>query len=300
MATQDIAVDGWALTMLSRDNVGYGSVCNSIGQLFGVFIANQGFIALSDPKWCHNYLGLTDNTSLVTLDSFMHFWGYVFIITTIWLWFFKKEIEPEGTEHPEGLLETCRQVYSICKLPAVQTLVLILLTCKVSFMPVDSAFTFKLQEYGMPKSTIATISPLLLLCGLLTPIIASDAVSNRPLNTFSIGLPIKIVISVAVWIILQYTRIVYLTETEPHWHFYGSLMVVSIVNEFASNIVFISLMSFFSKVSDPSIGGSYMTLLNTFTNLGAKWPNVLSLWLIPKLTFSKCSIPNKINEFFTT
>ena len=42
MATQDITVDGWALTMLSRDNVGYASVCNSIGQSFGYFLANQG------------------------------------------------------------------------------------------------------------------------------------------------------------------------------------------------------------------------------------------------------------------
>jgi PAT family acetyl-CoA transporter-like MFS transporter 1 len=42
MATQDIVVDGWALTMLSRENVGYASVCNSIGQAFGFFLANQG------------------------------------------------------------------------------------------------------------------------------------------------------------------------------------------------------------------------------------------------------------------
>ena len=47
MATQDIVVDGWALTMLSRENVGYASICNSIGQSFGFFLANQGFIALS-------------------------------------------------------------------------------------------------------------------------------------------------------------------------------------------------------------------------------------------------------------
>ena len=31
MATQDIAVDGWALTMLSKKNRGRGPVCNSIG-----------------------------------------------------------------------------------------------------------------------------------------------------------------------------------------------------------------------------------------------------------------------------
>ena len=32
-ATQDIAVDGWALTMLSKKNVGLASTCNSVGQV---------------------------------------------------------------------------------------------------------------------------------------------------------------------------------------------------------------------------------------------------------------------------
>ena len=36
MATQDIAVDGWALTMLSRENVGLASTCNTIGQTLGM------------------------------------------------------------------------------------------------------------------------------------------------------------------------------------------------------------------------------------------------------------------------
>ena len=45
MATQDIAVDGWALTMLLRENVGYASTCNSIGQAIGYFLVNQGISA---------------------------------------------------------------------------------------------------------------------------------------------------------------------------------------------------------------------------------------------------------------
>lgn len=35
-ATQDIAVDGWALTMLKRCNVGHASTCNSVGQTAGI------------------------------------------------------------------------------------------------------------------------------------------------------------------------------------------------------------------------------------------------------------------------
>ena len=37
-ATQDIAVDGWALTMLKRHNVGHASTCNSVGQTAGYFL----------------------------------------------------------------------------------------------------------------------------------------------------------------------------------------------------------------------------------------------------------------------
>jgi PAT family acetyl-CoA transporter-like MFS transporter 1 len=71
MATQDIAVDAWALTMLSRENVGYASMCNCVGQSFGIFLANQGFIALSDPTWCSRYLSMGPGESLINLAGFM-------------------------------------------------------------------------------------------------------------------------------------------------------------------------------------------------------------------------------------
>eukprot|EP00913_Durusdinium_trenchii_P035699 g33404.t1 len=34
-ATQDIAVDGWALTMLRKENCNYQATCNAAGQTFG-------------------------------------------------------------------------------------------------------------------------------------------------------------------------------------------------------------------------------------------------------------------------
>ena len=36
-------------------------------------------------------MGLAEGMSLVTLAGFMSFWGYVFIITTLIVWIFKKE-----------------------------------------------------------------------------------------------------------------------------------------------------------------------------------------------------------------
>ncbi|XP_043926439.1 acetyl-coenzyme A transporter 1-like [Protopterus annectens] len=72
-ATQDIAVDGWALTMLSRENVGYASTCNSVGQTAGYFLGNVLFLALESPDFCNKYLRFKPQpTGLVTLAG--NFW----------------------------------------------------------------------------------------------------------------------------------------------------------------------------------------------------------------------------------
>ena len=65
-ATQDIAVDGLALTVLSPQNRELGATCNAVGQTFGTFLAYVVFILL-------HARGLT------TLGQFMQLWGCVFI-----------------------------------------------------------------------------------------------------------------------------------------------------------------------------------------------------------------------------
>eukprot|EP01032_Pedospumella_encystans_P010456 gene10456-12216_t len=289
MATQDIAVDGWALTMLSRDSVGYASICNTIGQVIGVFIANQGFIALSDARWCHKYLGVNGG-GLVTLPQFMQFWGYVFVVVTIFIGIFKHEEPVDPSDHPDGLLETCKQVVAILKLPAIQSIAVILLTCKMAMAPADAVFSFKLQENGMPKSDIATISPLLLMAGLLVPSFASHYVTGHAMFTFMLGVCVKICTSLGLWFMVQQTREAYHDPTGPHMSFMAPLVVLMLLHEVAGNLTFISMMAFFSRISDPTIGGSYMTLLNTIANLGHKWTSSVALLLLPRMTFHACTL----------
>ena len=294
MATQDIVVDGWALTMLSRENVGYASICNSIGQSFGFFLANQGFIALSDATWCHRYLGTDEGQSFATLSGFMTICGWVFVILTVLITVFKTERPDETGEVPEGLVETYQHVIAIFRLKPVQKLTVLLLTVRIAFAPNDAVSGFKLQEYGMPKADIAMISPLLLVIGLVLPAVVSDAVSKRPLDIFMLGIPLKLVGSFLGWLAVQTAYRAYQDDhgipggASPGWWFFAPLVVIMVLNEVAGSLIFASVMSFFAKISDPAIGGTYMTLLNTVTNLGAKWPNATALYFLPKLTFSQC------------
>ena len=74
-ATQDIAVDGWALTMLSRKNVGYASTCNVVGQTIGFFLGNVGLLTLESKDFANKFRSVPQEYGFVDLSSKL-FYGY--------------------------------------------------------------------------------------------------------------------------------------------------------------------------------------------------------------------------------
>ncbi|KAJ8319956.1 hypothetical protein KUTeg_001543 [Tegillarca granosa] len=194
-ATQDIVVDGWALSMLSRRNVGWASVCNMVGQTGGFFLGNVLFLALESADFCNKYLRRSHlDIGIVTLSSFMYFWGVVIIITTTLLCILKGENKNIDVSHEQGLVDTYKHLLQIIKLPAVK---------KYTFY----IFTGSISTYCMRAS----------------------------------------------------------------------------------------FMAFHAKVSDPAIGGTYMTFLNTVGNLALKLPGTLSLWTVDSFTYKECSSGSNSN-----
>ena len=112
MATQDIAVDGWALNMLQRRNVGWASTCNSTGQTLGYTLSFIVFMALNNDAFSAQVraaVGISQpplaarsqGNPLLTLGSFMAFWGWVFAGCTVFIFVFKPE-NPSGTASKGG------------------------------------------------------------------------------------------------------------------------------------------------------------------------------------------------------
>jgi len=52
--------------------------------------------------------------------------------------------------------------------------------------------------------------------------------------------------------------------------------------------MFVGLMAFNAKISDPKVGGTYMTLLNTVANFGGNWPSTVALWLVDEISWATC------------
>ncbi|EDS44495.1 dynactin P62 subunit [Culex quinquefasciatus] len=51
-----------------------------------------------------------------------------------------------------------------------------------------------------------------------------------------------------------------------------------------SHSMFVAVMAFFARISDPAVGETYMTLLNTLSNLGGNWP--ITVWPEPEYAYA--------------
>ncbi|XP_012730281.2 acetyl-coenzyme A transporter 1 [Fundulus heteroclitus] len=293
-ATQDIAVDGWALTMLSRENVGYASTCNSVGQTAGYFLGNVLFLALESPEFCNKYLRLVPkDTGIVTLPDFLFFWGMMFLVSTTLVAIFKRENAPvrgrrNVPEETQGVMETYRLLFSIVKMPTVFTFCSLLLTAKIGFSAADAVTGLKLVEAGVPKEQLALLAvPMVPLQILLPVIISRYTAGPRPLDVFYKAFPFRLLIGLEYALLVWWTPSVKQEGGFP-LYYYAIVFFSYALHQVALYSMYVACMAFHAKVSDPLIGGTYMTLLNTVTNLGGNWPSTVALWLVDPLTSKEC------------
>ncbi|OMJ08591.1 hypothetical protein AYI69_g11016, partial [Smittium culicis] len=64
----------------------------------------------------------------------------------------------------------------------------------------------------------------------------------------------------------------------------------------ASTVMFVGLSAFVTRISDPIIGGTYMTLLNTLSNFGGTWPVYFVLESVDYFSNATCSVPKAVSS----
>nr|CAG4646977.1 EOG090X04K8 [Megafenestra aurita]SVE92332.1 EOG090X04K8 [Megafenestra aurita] len=297
-ATQDIAVDGWALTMLHRKNVGYASTCNSVGQTAGYFLGYVVVVAFESPDFCNKYLrSQPEPNGLLTLSGFLYFWGIIFFITTTLVWLLKKEEKPEenlnnkdDAEQDLSIMESYKLLLKIFKLPAIQWTVVILLTCKIGFSASDAVSGLKLVEMGVPKAQLALLAvPLVPLQIVLPLFISRYTAGPRPMQVFINAIPYRLMFGFIYAGLVWVTPRFQMEDGQFPFYYYALVVILYAIHQVTVYSMFVAVMAFFAKVSDPAVGGTYMTLLNTVCNLGGNWPSTLALWSVDALTWKSCN-----------
>eukprot|EP00731_Ephydatia_muelleri_P014852 Em0008g572a len=265
-ATQDVAVDGWALTMLSKENVGYASTCNSVGQTAGYFLGYTAFLALESKDFCNAYLrwGEPQERGIMDLSTFLFFWSVVFVTVTTLL-------------------------VQVFKLPSIQTYILLILTSKIAFSAADNITALKLIENGLPRDKMALMALPMIPLQIILPLVISRTTSGpRPLDLFTKSYFPRLVFGLAYAALVLWTPHVGVQGQFP-LYYYGVVVVATAIHQIFVYNMFVSLMAFNARVSDPAIGGTYMTLLNTVANIAVAIPKTVVLWLVDVVSFKDCT-----------
>lgn len=315
-ATQDIAVDGWALTCLSPESLPFASTAQTIGMNCGYFASFTVFLALSSPEFANKYLrSVPVDRGLFDLGGYLCFWGWMYLIVTGVLFFIpeeprhlrKRNIDQfsagfyKNEDHHNRYQQLVprywqelKSVYllmiEVLKLPNVQTLVVILLVAKLGFQVNEAATNLKLLEKGLSKEdlsiTVLIDFPFEMILGYYAGRWSSG---KGPLKPWLYGFAGRLFAALWAHVILYFFP--RLVDGKVPYSLFLTIIVQHLLNSFMSTVMFVSLCAFHTKIADPAIGGTYMTTLNTLSNYGGTWPRLIIFYLIDKFTLATCSVP---------
>jgi MFS transporter, PAT family, solute carrier family 33 (acetyl-CoA transportor), member 1 len=259
-ATQDIAVDGWAISLLSIQNISYASTAQTVGLTAGSFLSHTVFLALQAPEFANRWFRSTPlDTGVWTLGSYMAFWGWAYLIVTIGLAVLKKE---EKNKEKDGILEVYQSMWSVLKLKNILGIIAIHLIAKLGFITNESVTNLKLIDKGFGSANLALVVlidfPFEISLGYYA---GKWSTEYTPLRLWCWAFVARLVAA----IFAQFTIMIYPTapgEAVPAW--YILIVILShVYTTFMGTIMFVAISAFHARVADPAIGGTYMTLLAT-------------------------------------
>ena len=170
----------------------------------------------------------------------------------------------------------------------MRKLLFILFTCRIAFAT-TAIRSLKLIEAGVPKEKLGLINAPFQIVQILCPFVLSKLVDvNKPLDLFLKIYPIRLFVSILLAIWVFYTPLFKNDHGEYPFSYFLLYIILNGICSFVFSTMALAKTSFFTRISDKSIGGTYMTLCNTVANIGHNWPQTVALYLIDVFTLKHC------------
>ncbi|KAL8890495.1 MAG: hypothetical protein Q9215_002356 [Flavoplaca cf. flavocitrina] len=284
-ATQDIAVDGWALTLISLPNISYASTAQTVGLTAGHFLSYTVFLAFESPDFANRWFrSEPSDVGVMTLSGYLTFAGWAYLAVTAGLAVLKRE---EKTKEKDSVMEVYRSMIGILKLKNVQSIIIVHLIAKIGFQANDAVTNLKLLDKGFSHEDLA-----------LTVLL--DFPFEIGLGYYA-GRWSTVYPAMHVWcwafvgrllaaVIAQGVVMIFPKDGVQPWYLL-TVIASHIFSTFTNTVMFVSISAFHAKISDPLIGGTYMTLLATVSNLGGTFPRFFILKLVDYFTLATCHPP---------
>lgn len=291
-ATQDIAVDGWALTLLSPEALSYASTAQTVGLNTGYFTSFTVFLAFNSPEFANKYFRAEPlDVGVVTLSQYLTFWGWVYLIMTVLVGVFMHEDRHKTDEG--GIKSVYRSMLTMLRLPNIQTLIAVHVIAKIGFQANEAVTNLKLLEKGFSKEDLALTVlidfPFEIIFGYYA---AKWSTGQYPLRPWMLGFIGRI----GAALLSMLAVMAFPKSGKVGFGYLLVIILTHVLGSFMSTIQFVSINAFHTQIADPLIGGTYMTTLNTISNLGGQWPRIIVLYCVDWFTTATCTPSNAAPE----
>ena len=256
-ATQDIAVDGWALTLLSPQNLSYASTAQTVGLTAGGFMSYTVFLAFNSPDFANKWFrSVPSAEGVMTLGGYLTFWGYLYILVTLGIAVLKRE---DKTKNEDGIWDVYKVMWGVLKLPNIQTIIIIHLIGKIGFQANDAVTNLKLLDKGFSQEDLALTVlidfPFEIGLGYY---VGKWSTTYTPMRLWCWGFVGRLIAAVMA----QLTVTIF-PKDGVDTSYLLVVILSHIFSTFTSTVMFVSISAFHARIADPVIGGTYMTLLAT-------------------------------------
>lgn len=288
-ATQDIAVDGWSLTLLSKPALPYASTAQTIGINSGYFTSFTVFLALSSPELANRYFrSVPRDEGLVSFPEYLRLCSFAYLAVTAFVAFFYRE-DKEDEDLGQNAWQSTKHIYhtmfGVLQLENMQKLILVHLVAKIAFQAAEAVTNLKLVEKGLSKEDLAVIVlidfPFEIIFGYMA---AKWSTRWSPLQPWLIAFVGRLIFAV-----ISMSQVFFFPKQGATFTYLVYVTVVHVLGSFLSTVQFVSICAFHTQIADPLIGGTYMTVLNTISNFGGTWPRALVLAGVDWFTTATCS-----------
>jgi MFS transporter, PAT family, solute carrier family 33 (acetyl-CoA transportor), member 1 len=138
------------------------------------------------------------------------------------------------------------------------------------------------------QETMAALVLFQFPCELLSAVVAGRwSASGSPFAPWRLGYTLRLTAgALMTTLVLVFPR-----NTADFWDHppaFLAILAVGLLTSFSSTLMFTCMGTFFNRISDPVMGGAYLTMLNTIMNCGITLPQAAVFALVDTFSSNVC------------
>ena len=277
LALQDIAIDGWWITILKEENLKYAATIQFIGVSIGIFLSSTIYFALSSIEFWNSYIfAISHELPILDEVSFFKWWCiYVLLVSIITLIFGNEKYDRITVNDSEQTFsKVIKSTIKFAQSKQVISVWLFIIVIDLfSYVNQFVGKIFLIDELKYSQSKYSLITLLSFPFSILASILVSKYSSKQYLSTYVFLMIIQCINDLFI------VNIVYYFEFEG-LKFERMVFLSWMISDAVENCFFTVITNYTNDIWNPQLASTQIAFLISMFNLSHIIPKLYTYRLV--------------------